>query len=399
MRVLYAEAVFGQEEINAVLDVLKNQSHSLMTSRNVARLENEVSELFGHKHGIMVNSGSSANLLALQSLELPEKSEIITPALTFATTLAPIIQSKLVPVFIDCKKNTFNIDTDLIESQITLRTKALMIPNLIGNLADFPEIKKIALKHNLIVIEDSADTIGHTINGEKTGKFSDISTTSFYASHIITGAGFGGMVVTSNQEYMRNCQLLRGWGRNSSLIGETEDIDKRTNVYVENIRYDAKFIFSKLGYNFLPSEISAAFALVQASKLEQNIAQRINNFNRLQKIFGEFPDFFMTPEKLENSRSPWLAYPFTIIENTKFTRSDFQIYLEKNEIQTRTVFTGNALRHPAFSNVESVKCNEGYPESDRVMRNGVLIGLHNGLTENHLDYIETTVKNFIKSIR
>ena len=398
MRVLYAEAVYGEDEISAALNVLKNQPHSLMTSENVLKLESKVSDLFGHTYGIMVNSGSSANLLALQSLELPEKSEVITPALTFATTLAPIVQSNLVPVFIDCKKNTFNIDTELIEAQITPRTRALMIPNLIGNVANLPEIKKIAGKNNLIVIEDSADTIGHTINNEKTGNFSDISTTSFYASHIITGAGFGGMVVTSNDNYRKNCQLLRGWGRDSSIISETENIDTRTSVFLEDIRYDAKFIFSKLGYNFLPSEISAAFALVQAGKLQQNIEQRIKNFDRLQNIFGEFKDFFITPEKLSNSRSPWLAYPFTIKDNNKFNRSEFQIYLEKNNIQTRTVFTGNALKHPAFSKIESVKSSNGYPESDRVMRNGILIGLHNGLNDDHLDYVENTVKNYIKSM-
>lgn len=398
MRVLYAEAVYGEEEISAVLNVLKNQSHSLMTSENVLKLESKVSDLFGHSYGIMVNSGSSANLLALQSLELPQKSEVITPALTFATTLAPIVQSNLVPVFIDCKKNTFNIDVEEIEAQITSRTRALMIPNLIGNVANLPEIKRIAKKNNLIVIEDSADTIGHTINNEKTGNFSDISTTSFYASHIITGAGFGGMVLTSNDKFRKNCQLLRGWGRDSSLIGETENIDIRTSVFLEDIRYDAKFIFSKLGYNFLPSEISAAFALVQAEKLQQNIEQRIKNFDQLQKIFGEFKDFFETPEKLSNSRSPWLAYPFTIKDNRKFNRSEFQIYLEKNNIQTRTIFTGNALKHPAFSKIESVKNSNGYPESDRVMSSGILIGLHNGLNDNHLDYVENTVKNFIKSI-
>lgn len=398
MRVLYAEAVYGKDEISAALNVLENQAHSLMTSENVLKLESKVSDLFGHTYGIMVNSGSSANLLALQSLELPEKSEVITPALTFATTLAPIVQSNLVPVFIDCKKNTFNIDTELIEAQITPRTRALMIPNLIGNVANLPEIKKIAEKNKLIVIEDSADTIGHTINNEKTGNFSDISTTSFYASHIITGAGFGGMVVTSNDNYRKNCQLLRGWGRDSSIISETENIDTRTSVFLEDIRYDAKFIFSKLGYNFLPSEISAAFALVQAGKLQQNIEQRIKNFDRLQNIFGEFKDFFITPEKLSNSRSPWLAYPFTIKDNNKFNRSEFQIYLEKNNIQTRTVFTGNALKHPAFSKIESVKSSNGYPESDRVMRNGILIGLHNGLNDDHLDYVENTVKNYIKSM-
>lgn len=397
MRVLYAEAVYGTEEIEAVLNVLQNQSHSLMTSENVFKLEQEVAKLFGHKYGVMVNSGSSANLIALQSLELPAKSEVITPALTFATTLAPIIQSNLIPSFVDCKKDSFNIDVDLIEESITPRTKAMMIPNLIGNLSNLPEIKKLADKFNLVLIEDSADTIGHKISDSKTGIYSHISTTSFYASHIITGAGFGGMVTTSNEEFLKNCQLLRGWGRNSSTINETEDINLRTNVILDGVRYDSKFIFSKLGYNFLPSEISAAFALVQLKKLNENITQRVLNFEKLQGIFGRYRELFFTPIKLTESVSPWLAYPFTVKETANFTRSELQIYLENAGIQTRTIFTGNALRHPAFSNVESVVNSKGYPESDRVMKNGLLIGLHNGLKDEHFEYIESILAQFIAS--
>jgi CDP-6-deoxy-D-xylo-4-hexulose-3-dehydrase len=396
VRVLYAEAVFGQDEIKAVVDVLENQAHSLMTSSNVLSLENTVAGLFGHTSGIMVNSGSSANLIAIQSLELPEKSEVITPALTFATTLSPIIQSNLTPVFIDCKKNTYNIDTELVEYAITSRTKAMMIPNLIGNVADLINLKKIAEKFGLILIEDSADTIGHTINGDKTGNFSEISTTSFYASHIITGAGFGGMVVTSSEKYKKNCQLLRGWGRESSIIGETEDIDERTKAYLDGIQYDSKFIFSKLGYNFLPSEISAAFAIVQANKLKENIDQRVNNFDRLQQIFSRYHEYFDLPERLYGSRSPWLAYPFTVKPGNKFNRTSLQVFFEKNEIQTRTVFTGNATRHPAFSKFAPDKSTYRYPESDYVMQNGILIGLHNGLGKMHLDYVEEKLSEFMK---
>lgn len=395
MRVFYAEANYGEEEIDSVVDVLRNQRHSLMTASKVNELEISVANIFGHSYGVMVNSGSSANLIAIQALDLPLGSQIITPALTFATTLAPIVQSGHIPVLIDCAPDTYCVDISELENVITPKTKALMIPNLIGNLANWPKIKELAEKNNLVVIEDSADTIGATVNGNKTGKYSDISTTSFYASHIVTGAGFGGMVTTSNDNYVNNLKLLRGWGRNSSLINDSEDISLRTNAFLDNIQYDSKFIFSRIGYNFLPSEISAAFALVQLNKLSDNIAKRLNNFQKLLSIFSKYPELFRLPKPLEGSVSPWLAFPFTLQDNLPFTRSELQVHFENNGIQTRTVFSGNALKHPAFSSINAVVNKNGYPESDRVMRNGMLIGCHNGLTAEHLAFVEDKLKEFV----
>ena len=395
MRVFYAEANYGEEEIDSVVDVLRNQRHSLMTASKVNELEISVANIFGHSYGVMVNSGSSANLIAIQALDLPLGSQIITPALTFATTLAPIVQSGHIPVLIDCAPDTYCVDISELENVITPKTKALMIPNLIGNLANWPKIKELAEKNNLVVIEDSADTIGATVNGNKTGKYSDISTTSFYASHIVTGAGFGGMVTTSNDNYVNNLKLLRGWGRNSSLINDSEDISLRTNAFLDNIQYDSKFIFSRIGYNFLPSEISAAFALVQLNRLSDNIAKRLNNFQKLLSIFSKYPELFRLPKPLEGSVSPWLAFPFTLQDNLPFTRSELQVHFENNGIQTRTVFSGNALKHPAFSSINAVVNKNGYPESDRVMRNGMLIGCHNGLTAEHLAFVEDKLKEFV----
>jgi CDP-6-deoxy-D-xylo-4-hexulose-3-dehydrase len=395
MRVFYAEANYGEEEIESVVDVLRNQRHSLMTASKVNELEISVANIFGHSYGVMVNSGSSANLIAIQALDLPLGSQIITPALTFATTLAPIVQSGHIPVLIDCAPDTYCVDIGELENVITSKTKALMIPNLIGNLANWPKIKELAEKNNLVVIEDSADTIGATVNGNKTGKYSDISTTSFYASHIVTGAGFGGMVTTSNDNYVNNLKLLRGWGRNSSLISDSENINLRTNAFLDNIQYDSKFIFSRLGFNFLPSEISAAFALVQLNKLSDNIAKRLNNFQKLLSIFSKYPELFRLPKPLEGSVSPWLAFPFTLQDNLPFTRSELQVHFENNGIQTRTVFSGNALKHPAFSAINAVVNKNGYPESDRVMRNGMLIGCHNGLTAEHLAFVEDKLEEFV----
>ena len=193
-KVLYAEANYGQPEIDAVIKVLQEQRHNMVASTNVDELQGKIAELFGKSYGVMSNSGSSANLLALASLCFEKGKNVITPALTFSTTVAPIVQCGLVPNFVDCKINTLQIDEDAIESKINSETVAIMVPNLIGNLPDWRLIREIANRHNLVVIEDSADTVGYKLEGVVGSPYSDVVTTSFYASHIITGAGVGGMI-------------------------------------------------------------------------------------------------------------------------------------------------------------------------------------------------------------
>ena len=219
----------------------------------------------------MVNSGSSANLLALASLNLKKGSEIITPTLTFSTTVAPIYQLGFIPHFIDTEKNTFVAKIEQIVKAINKKTKAIIIPNLLGNVPDWKRIFKIAKKYNLKIIEDSADTIGYKVFGKSLGNYSDISTNSMYASHIITGAGFGGVVCFNDKKLYDKAKLLRGWGRSSAVFNESEGIKKRFSTKVDGIPYDGKYIFHDIGYNFLPSEISAAFALEQLKKLSSNI--------------------------------------------------------------------------------------------------------------------------------
>ena len=223
----------------------------------------------------MVNSGSSANLLALAALNFKKGSEIITPNLTFSTTVAPIYQLGLKPHFIGVEKNKFVADVSQIEKCINKKTVAIMIPNLIGNIADWKKIKLIAQKYNLKVIEDSADTIGYSYKKRNTGKLSDIVTNSFYASHIINGAGTGGIVCFNDYKLFQRAQLLRGWGRSSANFGESESVNKRFNIKISNIDYDGKYIFSELGYNFLPSELSAAFAIEQIKKLKKILRSEV----------------------------------------------------------------------------------------------------------------------------
>ena len=394
MRVFYAQAVYGEEEIDAVADVLRNQSLALMSGPSVKRFERRVAALFAKRHGLMVNSGSSANMLAVAALDLPKGSEVVTPALTFSTTVAPLVQQGLIPAFVDVEPDTFNIDADAVESMIGPKTKAMMVPNLIGNLPDWPRLRAIADKHGLKVIEDSADTLGSLVGGEPSGRFSDISTTSFYASHVVTAGGFGGMVSTSDDALARRATLLRGWGRSSSLIGESESIEDRFGIEVDGIPYDSKFVFEGIGYNFLPSEISAAFGLVQLDRLPDYTERRIRNFERLRAFFENYAHWFHLPRQQADTRTPWLALPLVVSDSAPFTRRDLQIGMEKAGVQTRTVFTGNILRQPGFKNVPRRENEMGYPNADRVMRGGILLGCHQGMGEDAVDYVCETFRAF-----
>ena len=299
MKIYYGKAVYDQKEIQASLKVLKDKSLTLIDGPAVKNLESKISKSFGKKYGLMVNSGSSANLLALASLNLKKGSEIITTTLTFSTTVAPIYQLGLMPHFIDVGKNTFIANLDQIKKAINKKTKAIMIPNLLGNVPNWKKIFLIAKKNKLKIIEDSADTIGYRLNKKNLGYYSDITTNSMYASHIITGAGFGGMVCFNDKKTYDRAKLLRGWGRSSAIFNESEGIKKRLSIKVDGIPYDGKYIFHDVGYNFLPSEISAAFALEQLKKLPKNIKNRVANFENLRSFFSRFPDFFELPVQLK----------------------------------------------------------------------------------------------------
>ena len=395
-KIYYGKAVYDSKEINAVIKVLRNSSLTLIDGKKVKELEKTVSNIFGKKYGLMVNSGSSANLLALSSFNFKKGSEIITPNLTFSTTVAPIYQLGLIPHFIGVEKNKFIADPLQIEKCINKKTVALMIPNLLGNIADWKKINKIAKKYNLKVIEDSADTIGYTIDKKDAGKYSNVTTNSFYASHIINGAGTGGIACFNNYKLYQRAKLLRGWGRSSATFNESESINKRFNVKISGIDYDAKYIFSDLGYNFLPSEISAAFALEQIKKLKKNISIRNKNFDYLKDFFSKYKSFLKLPEQNNGVKTPWLAFPLVIIKNKFFNRKKLQIFFEKNNIQTRTIFTGNILKQPVMKNriyKKHKNCNE---VANDVMKNGILLGCHQGMSKSDLKYITNTFKKFLK---
>jgi CDP-6-deoxy-D-xylo-4-hexulose-3-dehydrase len=393
MKVNYGQTVHGEEEIEAVVNVLRT---STQMGVNVRAMQEDVAKLFSKKHGIMVNSGSSANYIAIEVLGLEPGDEVITPALTFATTVAPIVRNGLIPSFVDVEEGTYNINVDAIEEMITPKTKAVMIPSLIGNLPDWKKIREIADKHGLKVVEDSADTLGATINGVSTGVYSDISTTSFYGSHVINAGGNGGMVCINDDEVARKAMLLRSWGRSSSLFVDSEKIENRFNVEVGGYSYDAKFLFEDLGYNVEPSEMGAAFGRVQLSKLESNISARESNLEQQVDFFKQYEDWFVLPRQLPNSRTGWLSLALTIREDAPFDRREMQIFLEKRDIQTRPAFTGNVLRQPAMAGVACKTRSDGYPVSDDVMRGGILLAIHHGLDQLQIDYMHETFTAFAK---
>ena len=396
MRVNYGQTVHGDPEIDAVVNVLRT---STQLGPNVKEMERRVARLFDKRHGVMVNSGSSANFLAMKLLDLPHGSEVITPALTFATTVAPIVQNGLIPAFVDVTPGTYNIDVDAIEAMITPQTRAMMIPSLIGNLPDWGRIRAIADAHGLLVVEDSADTLGATLHGRSTGARADISTTSFYGSHVINAGGTGGMVCVNDPAHHRRALLLRSWGRTSSLFGQSETIENRFNVTVDGIPYDAKFVFEELGYNLEPNEMGAAFGLIQLDKLDGNIAAREAAFARHYAFFAEYEDWFILPRQLPQARTGWLAFALTVRDSAPFTRQELQIHLERQDIQTRPVFTGNILRQPAMRGVEVRTTPGGYPVADAVMRGGILLACHHGLEDAHITYMHDSFAAFAAKYR
>jgi CDP-6-deoxy-D-xylo-4-hexulose-3-dehydrase len=391
IRVPYGRTVHGEEEIAAVVEVLRT---STQMGVNVRRMEEAVAALFAKAHGVMVNSGSSANYLAIELLGLPQGAEVITPALTFATTVAPLVKSGLVPAFVDVEPDTFNIDPAQVEAMIGPNTRAMMVPSLIGNLPDWDRLAEIAAAHDLLVVEDSADTLGATLRGTSTGTRSHISTTSFYGSHVINCAGNGGMLCVNDAALADEARLLRSWGRSSSLFVDSEDPEKRFGVTLEGIEYDAKFVFERIGYNLEPSEIGAAFGLVQLGRLQSNIDARIANFDAHLRFFSDYQHWFVLPRQCQDSRTGWLALPLIVREDAPFTRRELQTYLEAQGIQTRTVFTGNILRQPGYRDIVRREEPGGYPNADRVMRSGMLVACHHGLSETDLAYVHDRFRAF-----
>jgi CDP-6-deoxy-D-xylo-4-hexulose-3-dehydrase len=364
---------YGEEEIKAVEACLRDGWLAGFGPRSI-EFEEKIAKHFGKKYGVFVNSGSSACLLALASLQLPKGTKVITPACTFSTTLAPIIQLGLVPVFVDVDLNTYVVNVDEVLAAITDDVKVLMIPNLIGNKPDWSALKEGLAKlgrEDIILIEDSADTVTYTPE-------TDIATTSFYASHVITAGGSGGMVMF-NDEKLRNVSLqFRDWGR----IGDnSEAMEDRFNHNVDGIPYDYKFLYGVLGYNMKSSEMNAAFGLVQLERFKQFEQIRRANIERYLENLQGVGDLVLPDDSIKPN---WLAIP---LQTEK--RYELLHFLEDNNVQTRVTFAGNVTRHPVYR-----EYLQEFTNSDIIMKNGFLLGAHHGMTIEDVDYVCDKIKEF-----
>jgi CDP-6-deoxy-D-xylo-4-hexulose-3-dehydrase len=392
-KIFYGKNVYNSKEINAVVKALKNTTQM---SFYVNKFESIVSKIYKKKYCLMVNSGSSALTLALRSLDLPKSSEIIVPCLNFGTAVSSIILAGFKPVVVDVCYETLQIDENKIESKINKRTSALLIPNLIGNVPDWIKIKKIAKKFNLKIIEDSADTFNAKINNVSTSNYADVTMTSFYGSHLISCAGNGAILITNNKKLYLKAKKIRSWGRESSVLPLSEDIKTRLKIKIAGKKYDKKFVFSELGCNFEPNEIGAAFGCEQLKKFKNFAKIRVKNFNYYFSFFRKLNNFFLVPKLSKNIKTNFLAYPILIKKNKFFNREDLQIFLENNEIQTRPIFSGNILRHPAFKIIRKYNKINNFPNADKVMDSGILIGCHQGLTIKNIKYVTKTIQKFLQ---
>jgi len=390
--VSYARTVYGKKEIDAVVKCLKEGTQMGKYARE---FEAKIAVLFAKKHCLYVNSGSSALYIGVEAFGFEKGSEVITPALTFSTTVGSIVKAGLIPVFVDVGVADFCIDPAKIEEMISPKTVAILAPNLIGNICEWDKIAEIAKKYNLRIIEDSADALGSTLNSKSSGAWSDMSITSFYGSHIINCAGNGGALCINDEEHVKNSKLLRSWGRSSSIFDEkSEAIENRFNVDIDGINYDAKFVFESIGYNLEGSEIGAAFGLEQLNDLENNIDTRRKNYQTQTNFFKKYEEFFTLPEETKNTRTGWLAFPIIVKDSAPFERRDFQMFLEKRNVQTRVLFTGNITRQPGFKNIEMRKA-ANLANSDNVMRGGTLLACHHGLNEEMIAHMHSTISEFL----
>ena len=364
---------YGEEEIQAVVECLRSGWLAGFGPKSI-EFEEKIAKHFGKKYGVFVNSGSSACLLALACLKFPKGTKIITPACTFSTTLAPIIQLGLVPVFVDVDLNTYVVNVEEVLAAVTDDVKALMIPNLIGNKPDWKAIKEglVAMgREDIIIIEDSADTVTNTPE-------TDISTTSFYASHVITAGGAGGMVMVNDIKLRDIILQFRDWGR----MGDNSEImADRFNHVVDGIPYDHKFLYDVLGYNFKSSEMNAAFGLVQLERFKQFEGIRRANIERYLENLKDVEEIILPNDSIKPN---WLAIP---LQTEK--RYELLNFLEDNNVQTRVTFAGNVTRHPVYR-----EYLQEFKHSDTIMKNGFLLGAHHGMTVEDVDYVCDKIKEF-----
>ncbi|MCX8198089.1 MAG: lipopolysaccharide biosynthesis protein RfbH [Candidatus Micrarchaeota archaeon] len=376
----------------------------LTAGRFTDLFETKLAEFFGLKYGLMVNSGSSANLIALSAFtsrflgekRLKKGEEVITTATSFPTTVNPIFQNSLVPVFLDVELDTYNIDLSCIEEAITDKTRAVMVAHTLGNPFDVERLSKICKEHNLFLIEDCCDAFGATFHDKMVGTFGDFATLSFYPAHHIT-TGEGGAVLTNNPLYKRAAESMRDWGRDCwCKPGCDNTCGKRFGWKLGNLPYgyDHKYIYSNIGYNLKATDMQAALGLSQLDKIKRFIQIRRENFRYYFRFFQKYSKFFVLPRSYEGANPSPFGYLIIIKEDAPFSRNEFVAFLEKNKIATRMLFGGNIIRQPAYACTE-YRIVGDLKNADYLMNNSFWIGVWPGIDENRRKYVGSKIEEFL----
>lgn len=406
-KVHFAGRVYDHKELVTMVDSVLE---FWLTLGNYDKLfKNEFSKFLGIDHVILANSGSSANLLAISSLksdqlESPLKNgdEIITPAVTFPTTLNPILQNNLTPVFMDVEPGTYNINAGELSKAISDRTRAIFIPHTLGNPNEMDVIMECAEENDLYVIEDTCDALGSKYNGKFLGTVGDIGTFSFYPAHHIT-MGEGGAVATDNDNLSSIIHSMRDWGRACTcpeciLVKDPnakcmQRFSYKSDKLPES--YDKKYTYINIGYNLKPTDIQAALGYEQLKKFPEFMQKRQENFNILYEEFANYEDNFILPYALPKAEPSWFCFPLTVKAEARFNRAEIIKYLEKNNIETRLLFAGNILNQPAYKDIKYRKMGN-LPNTDLVMKNTFFIGVYPGIDDEKMNYVIEKVNTFMR---
>jgi len=401
--VRYAGRIYDETEMQAAVEAALD--FWLTEGRFASRFETELAQKIGVKHAILTNSGSSANLLAITALMSPQLGtrrlktgdEVITVAAGFPTTLNPIVQNGLIPVFVDVDIPTYNILAHEVENALSARTRAIFLAHTLGNPFDIDLIMSIAGTHDLFVIEDNCDALGSKFQGRFTGSFGHLSTCSFYPAHHIT-LGEGGAVLTSDDTLARIIRSLKDWGRDCYCgPGTNNCCGKRFEGQHGDLPagYDHKYVYSHIGYNLKATEFQAAIGVQQLRKLDAFCAARRGNFQRWMQGFMQYRDIFILPRATDNSDPAWFAFPLTVDTSTaRFTRNELAAYLNDHLIETRNMFGGNLLRQPAYRDIRHRRIGD-LPNTDRIMRDTFFLGTYPGIGEQQIDYTLGIVAQFL----
>ena len=407
-RVNYAGRVFDESEMCNLVD--SSLEFWLTYGRYSKQFEKRLTEFLGIKYAFLVNSGSSANLLAFMALTSPllkdraikRGDEVITVAAGFPTTVAPIIQYGAVPVFVDIDLETFNIDVSQLDNALSQNTKAVMLAHTLGNPFDIQAVKTFCDKHGLWLIEDNCDALGSTYDGKYTGTWGDIGTSSFYPPHHMT-MGEGGAVYTNNKLLKKIILSMRDWGRDcwcESGVDNTCGCRFSKQYGTLPFGYDHKYVYSHFGYNLKPTDMQAAIGCAQLDKLEMFSQKRKENFRTLSKGLAELEDMFHFPKATPKSDPSWFGFMLTLKDGVSFTRNDIVEFLEADKIQTRNLFAGNITRHPCFMDLiegKNFRIAQELTATDKIMNHSFWIGLYPGMSEEALLYMVNTIKTFVKN--